>query len=100
MSSSWTDKAERKYDEEFGANMSKNGNIEIQDDTKDRMEDDDLEAGPDPYKAKRESLEKFASIQEMSAKSVERHSMEDQSGHFVNLAMMGHTKDVSALVNP
>ena len=36
----------------------------------------------------------------MSAKSVERHSMEDQSGHFVNRAMMGHTKDVSALVNP
>ena len=50
MSSSWTDKAGRKYDEEFGANMSKNGNIEIQDDTMDRMEDDDLEAGPDPYK--------------------------------------------------
>ena len=50
MSSSWTDKAGRKYDEEFGANMSKNGNIEIQDDTMDRMEDDDLEAGPDPCK--------------------------------------------------
>ena len=30
--------------------MSKNGNIEIQDDTMDRMEDDDLEAGSDPYK--------------------------------------------------
>ena len=50
MSSSWRDKAGRKYDEEFGANMPKNGNIEIQDDTMDRMEDDDLEAGPDPYK--------------------------------------------------
>ena len=50
MSSSWTDKAGRKYDEEFGANVSKNGNIENQDLTMDQMEDDDLEAGPDPYK--------------------------------------------------
>ena len=48
MSSSWTDKAGRKYDEEFGANMSKNANIEIQDDTMDQMEDDYLEVGPDP----------------------------------------------------
>ena len=105
MSSSWTDKAGRKYDEEFGANVSKNGNIEIQDDTMDQMEDDDLEAGPDPYKdriigGKKRIPVKLPSVQEMSAKSVERHSMEDQSGHFVNLAMMGHTKDVSALVNP
>ena len=80
--------------------MSKNGNIEIQDDTMDRMEDDNLEARTGLLDAKRESLQKLPSIQEMSAKSVERHSMEDQSGHFVNLAMMGHTKEVSALVNP